>query len=76
MIIYKDNEQIITEIKKLLLEAHITQRELSERLGIKPQGLSKLLSKKNFGFNDAKRIVNALGYELEVGFEKCPGEEI
>ena len=69
MIIYKDNEQIITEIKKLLLETHITQRELSERLGIKPQGLSKLLSKKNFGFNDAKRIVNALGYELKIGFE-------
>lgn len=71
MIIYKDNEQIITEIKKLLLETHITQRELSERLGIKPQGLSKLLSKKNFGFNDAKRIVNALGYELKIGFEEC-----
>lgn len=71
MIIYQDNDQIITEIKKLLLETHTTQRELADRIGLKPQGLTKLLSKKNFGFNDAKRIINALGYELKLEFSPC-----
>ena len=44
MIAYTDNEKIIIEIKKIMLESKITQREIAERIGIKPQGLTKLLS--------------------------------
>ena len=54
---YKDNEQIVIEIKKLMLEKQISQREIAEQLNIKPQGLTKLLNKKNFGFEDNKKIV-------------------
>ena len=39
-----------------MLETKITQREIAEKLGIKPQGLTKMLNKKNFGFEDAKKI--------------------
>mgnify|MGYP002536212411 FL=1 len=49
-IIYKNNQQIVIEIKKLMLEKQVSQREIAERLNIKPQGLTKLLNKKNFGF--------------------------
>ena len=70
MIIYKDNEQIIIEIKKLMLENEITQREIAEKLGISPQGLTKIFNKKNFGFEDARKIVNAMGYDLLVDFDK------
>lgn len=45
-IIYKDNEQIMIEIKKLMLDNKISQREIADKLGIKPQGLIKLLNKK------------------------------
>ena len=38
---YKDNEQIVIEIKKLMLEKQISQREIAEQLNIKPQGLTK-----------------------------------
>lgn len=67
---YINSDQMMTEIKKLLLDERITQRDLAERLGIKPQGLTKLLNKKNFSFEDAQRILSALGYDLIVGFEK------
>ena len=65
---YKDNEQIVIEIKKLMLEKQISQREIAERLNIKPQGLTKLLNKKNFGFEDAQKILSAMGYDLIVDF--------
>ena len=67
---YKNNEQIIIEIKKLMLEKQISQREIAERLNIKPQGLTKLLNKKNFGFEDAQKILSAIGYDLIIDFQQ------
>ena len=46
--IYRNNEQLLIELKKLMLETKITQREIAAKLNIKPQGLTKLLNKKNF----------------------------
>lgn len=68
-IIYKDNEQIVIEIKKLMLENKISQREIADKMNIKPQGLTKILNKKNFGFEDAERILSAMGYNLIVDFQ-------
>ena len=71
---YTNSEQMLIEIKKLLLDEHVTQRDLADRLEMKPQGLTKLLNKKNFSFEDAQRILSALGYNLIVGFEKHSNE--
>ena len=68
-IIYKDNEQIVIEIKKLMLENKISQREIADKMNIKPQGLTKILNKKHFGFEDAERILSAMGYNLIVDFQ-------
>lgn len=73
-IIYKDNEQILIEIKKLILETKTTQREIADKLGIKPQGLTKMLNKKNFGFEDAKKILSAMGYDLIIDFKQVAKE--
>ena len=73
-IIYKNNEQILIEIRKIMLETKITQREIAEKLGIKPQGLTKMLNKKNFGFEDAKKILDTMGYNLVGDFEQCTEE--
>lgn len=69
---YKDNEQIVIEIKKLMLEKQISQREIAEQLNIKPQGLTKLLNKKNFGFEDAQKVLSAMGYDLVIDFQQAP----
>lgn len=68
-ILYKDNEQIVIEIKKLMLENKISQREIADKMNIKPQGLTKILNKKNFGFEDAEKILSAMGYNLMVDFQ-------
>lgn len=67
--IYENNEQIIVEIKKLMLENKVSQKQIAEILNITPQGFTKLLNKKNFGFEDAKKILNAMGYNLIVHFQ-------
>ena len=78
-IVYENNQQIVIEIKKLMLEKQISQREIAEKLGIKPQGLTKLLTKKNFGFEDAEKILSAIGYKLTLDFSPddnvCNSEE-
>jgi transcriptional regulator with XRE-family HTH domain len=71
---YKDNEQILIEIKKLMLETKTTQREIADKLGIKPQGLTKILNKKNFGFEDAQKILATMGYDLVIDFKQATEE--
>jgi Helix-turn-helix. len=66
--IYKDNKQIIVEIKKLMLDCNISQRDLAKQLNITPQGLTKLFNKKNFSFEDAQKILQCFNYSLIVEF--------
>lgn len=67
--IYENNKQVIVEIKKLMLENKVSQKQIAEVLNITPQGFTKLLNKKNFGFEDAKKILNAMRYNLIVDFQ-------
>lgn len=71
MIVYNDNQQVIIELKKLMLETNITQREVASRLNLSPQAFNKLLNKKNFGFEDAQKILKAMGFYLVFGAEKA-----
>ena len=67
---YENNEQIVIEIKKLMLETKMSQREIADKMNIKPQGLTKLLNKKNFAFEDAEKILSVMGYNLIIDFER------
>ena len=68
--VYRNNEQLLIELKKLMLETKITQREIATKLNIKPQGLTKLLNKKNFSFEDAQKILAVMGYDLIIDFKE------
>ena len=68
--IYQDNTQLIVEIKKLLLDNNLSQKELAASLDMVPQAFTKLLCKKNFSFEDAKKILNAMEYDLSIDFVK------
>lgn len=37
--VYRDNEQLLIELKKLMLETKITQREIATKLNINPRDL-------------------------------------
>lgn len=69
-IVYRNSEQILIEIKKVMLEAKTTQREVADKLGIKPQGLTKMLNKKNFSFEDAQKILATMGYDLIIDMQR------
>lgn len=66
--IYESNEQISIEIKKLIIEKKTSQRDIAKTLGITPQALQKMLNKKNFGFEDAKKLLSAMNYQLKIEF--------
>ena len=68
-ITYENHDQILIEIKKLMLENKITQRQIADKLDMKPQGLTKLMNKKNFCFDDATKILDAMGYDLLIDFK-------
>jgi Helix-turn-helix. len=67
---YTNNSNVIKEIKKILIDNDISQRLIAERLGITPQGLVKLFNKKNFGLEDAQKILNAIDYNVNISFTK------
>ena len=68
--IYQDNKLLFVEIKKLLLDNNLSQKELAASLDMVPQAFTKLLGKKNFSFEDAKKILNAMEYDLSIDFVK------
>ena len=68
MFIYDDNDQLKKELKKLVIDSGLTQREVSEKMGVKPQQYTNIVNKGNLAFRDVKRIAIACGYELYIEF--------
>lgn len=65
---YTDNEQLRKEVKKMIIDSGMSQKEVAEKMGCKPQQYTNIVGKENFAFRDVKRIANAAGYKLMVGF--------
>ena len=68
MFIYGDNEQLKKELKKLVIDSGLTQKEVAEKMKVKPQQYTNIVNKENLAFRDVKRIAIACGYELQIDF--------
>ena len=68
MFIYDDNEQLKKELKKLVIDSGMTQKEVAEKMEGKPQQYTNIVNKENLAFRDVKRIAIACGYELQIDF--------
>lgn len=68
MFIYENNEQLKKELKKLVIDSGLTQREVAEKMGVKPQQYTNIVNKENLAFRDVKRIAESCGYELHIDF--------
>ena len=68
MFIYEDNDQLKKELKKLVIDSGLTQKEVSEKMEVKPQQYTNIVNKENLAFRDVKRIAIACGYELRIDF--------
>lgn len=66
--IYTDNEKLIKEYKKLLIDKGIKQQFVADNLKISKQSLNLKLNKKNFSFADMMELLNCIGYELHIDF--------
>ena len=65
---YENNDQLLDELRYTIRKSGKTQREIADNLNIKPQGVNKILNKKNFSFEDMQNILSAIGYELYIEF--------
>ena len=68
MFIYEDNEQLKRELKKLVIDSGMTQREVAEKMEVKPQQYTNIVNKENLAFRDVKKTAMACGYELHIDF--------
>lgn len=66
--IYSDNEQLKKELKKLVIDSGLTQKEVAERMECKPQQYTNIVNKENLAFRDVKRIANAIGLDIKIDF--------
>ena len=68
MFVYADNEQLKKELKKLVIDSGLTQKEVAEKMEVKPQQYINIVNKENLAFRDVKRIAMACGYDLHIDF--------
>ena len=78
MFTYEDNEQLKRELKKIVIDSGLTQKEVADRMGCKPQQYTNIVNKENLAFRDVKRIANAIGLDVRIEFvpvENVPGND-
>lgn len=69
MITYEDNEQLKKELKKIIIDSGLSQKEVALKMGCKPQQYTNIVNKANLAFKDVRRILNAIGLDLCISFE-------
>ena len=76
MFIYEDNDQLKKELKKLVIDSGLTQKEVAEKMEVKPQQYTNIVNKENLAFRDVKKIAIACGYELQIDFSPVQSNEM
>ena len=72
--IYENHAQLVKEIKKTIIDSGLSQKEVAKEMGIAPQGFTKIMNKKNLSFDDLKKILDTMGYQLEIEIKKSPAD--
>lgn len=72
---YTDNETLVKEFKKLLIDNGIKQQFIADNLGISKQSLNLLMNKKHITFDDMQKMLGCIGYELQFDFMLVRNDE-
>lgn len=67
---YTDNNQIRKVIKDECRDQDVSLAEIARKLGMLPQTLNGVLTKKHISFDDVQRIADVLGCDLYFGLVK------
>lgn len=62
--------KVVTEVRKLLIDADISQSETAKKIGTTQANLSKKFKNNTLYSKDIEDIASALGYELKIEFLK------
>ena len=71
--IYKDNKQLVNELKKVMIDTNTKQVDLANMLEVPKQAITKIFNKKNLTCDDMKKLLSLMGYELQIDF--VPAEQ-
>ena len=60
-----DNRALSDLVNQTIKDSGINKTFISTKLGIHRQSLDNLLNKKSFSIDDANKILNTIGYEID-----------
>lgn len=66
--VYKDNEQLVNELKKVMIDTNTKQVDLASMMEVPKQAITKIFNKKNLTCDDMKKILSLMNYELHIDF--------
>ena len=66
--IYKNNDQLVNELKKVMIDTNTKQVDLANMMEIPKQAITKIFNKKNLTCDDMKKLLSLMGYELRIEF--------
>lgn len=66
--IYKDNNQLVNELKKVMIDTNTKQVDLASMMEVPKQAITKIFNKKNLTCDDMKKILSLMNYELHIDF--------
>ena len=64
--IYKDNEQLVNELKKVMIDTNTKQVDLANMMDVPKQAITKIFNKKNLTCDDMKKLLSLMGYKLQL----------
>ena len=73
IMIYKDNDQLVNELKKVMIDTNTKQVDLANMMEVPKQAITKIFNKKNLTCDDMKKLLSLMGYELQIDF--VPAEQ-
>ena len=68
IMIYKDNEQLVNELKKVMIDTNTKQVDLANMMDVPKQAITKIFNKKNLTCDDMQKLLSLMGYELHINF--------
>ena len=66
--IYKDNDQLVNELKKVMIDTNTKQVDLANMMEVPKQAITKMFNKKNLTCDDMQKLLSLMGYELHIDF--------
>ena len=68
IMIYKDNDQLVNELKKVMIDTNTKQVDLANMMDVPKQAITKIFNKKNLTCDDMQKLLSLMGYELRIDF--------